>query len=153
MARQPGKHESRKRKHAFAAGVSGVLLPTESANAWSPANTYCHPRNCIRVCPTSRTPLRRRPSEGYNPGMKSTTNAPLIERLVSPLGECLTPESARRLLALKPTPIGRRGSMRGRRAAPKAGSHRKSRRNTADTFHPRSQTPVWERFLAKLCFV
>jgi hypothetical protein len=25
-----------------------------------------------------------------------------IDRLVSPLGECLTPESARRLLALKP---------------------------------------------------
>ncbi len=34
--------------------------------------------------------------------MKPTINAPLIERLVSPLGECLTPESARRLLALKP---------------------------------------------------
>ncbi len=34
--------------------------------------------------------------------MKSTINAPLIERLVAPLGECLTPESARRLLALKP---------------------------------------------------
>ncbi len=33
--------------------------------------------------------------------MKSAINAPLIERLVSPLGGCLTPESARRLLALK----------------------------------------------------
>jgi hypothetical protein len=27
-----------------------------------------------------------------------------IEQLVSPLGECLTPESARRVLALKPDP-------------------------------------------------
>lgn len=27
-----------------------------------------------------------------------------MERLVAPLGECLTPESARRLLALKPDP-------------------------------------------------
>jgi hypothetical protein len=34
--------------------------------------------------------------------MKSTKNTPIIDRLVSPLGECLTPESARRLLALQP---------------------------------------------------
>ena len=36
--------------------------------------------------------------------MKSSKNTPVIDRLVSPLGECLTPESARRLLALKPDP-------------------------------------------------
>jgi hypothetical protein len=34
--------------------------------------------------------------------MKSAKNTSVIERLVSPLGECLTPGSARRLLALKP---------------------------------------------------
>jgi len=34
--------------------------------------------------------------------MKSAKNIAVVERLVSPLGECLTPESARRLLALKP---------------------------------------------------
>jgi len=34
--------------------------------------------------------------------MKSAKNTPVVDRLVSPLGECLTPESARRLLALKP---------------------------------------------------
>jgi len=33
--------------------------------------------------------------------MKSTKTAPVLDRLVAPLGECLTPESARRLLALK----------------------------------------------------
>lgn len=36
--------------------------------------------------------------------MKSAKNAPVLDRLVSPLGECLTPESARRLLALKADP-------------------------------------------------
>ena len=36
--------------------------------------------------------------------MKSSKNTPVVDRLVSPLGECLTPESARRLLALKPDP-------------------------------------------------
>jgi hypothetical protein len=34
--------------------------------------------------------------------MKSAKNTPIIDQLVSSLGECLTPESARRLLALKP---------------------------------------------------
>jgi hypothetical protein len=34
--------------------------------------------------------------------MKSSKNTPVVDRLVSPLGECLTAESARRLLALKP---------------------------------------------------
>jgi hypothetical protein len=34
--------------------------------------------------------------------MKSAKNMPIIDQLVSPLGECLTPESARRLLALQP---------------------------------------------------
>ena len=33
--------------------------------------------------------------------MKSANTAPVLDRLVGPLGECLTPESARRLLALK----------------------------------------------------
>ncbi|HEV3024583.1 MAG TPA: hypothetical protein VGX76_19040 [Pirellulales bacterium] len=36
--------------------------------------------------------------------MKSGKNIRVIDRLVAPLGECLTPESARRLLALKPDP-------------------------------------------------
>ncbi len=36
--------------------------------------------------------------------MKSAKNTPVVDRLVTPLGECLTPESARRLLALKPDP-------------------------------------------------
>ncbi len=29
---------------------------------------------------------------------------PVLDRLIAPLGDCLTPESARRLLALKPDP-------------------------------------------------
>jgi len=33
--------------------------------------------------------------------MKSAKTASVLDRLVAPLGECLTPESARRLLALK----------------------------------------------------
>ncbi len=33
--------------------------------------------------------------------MKTANTAPTLDRLVGPLGECLTPESARRLLALK----------------------------------------------------
>ncbi|MBY0528295.1 MAG: hypothetical protein K2R98_33200 [Gemmataceae bacterium] len=33
--------------------------------------------------------------------MKSTKTAPALDRLVGPLGDCLNPESARRLLALK----------------------------------------------------
>jgi hypothetical protein len=33
--------------------------------------------------------------------MKFAKTAPVLDRLVGPLGECLTPESARRLLALK----------------------------------------------------
>ena len=37
--------------------------------------------------------------------MESARNAPLLETLVDPLGECLTPESARKLLALKADPI------------------------------------------------
>ena len=36
--------------------------------------------------------------------MKPAMNTPVVDRLMSPLGECLTPESARRLLALKPDP-------------------------------------------------
>ncbi len=33
--------------------------------------------------------------------MKSTQTAPVLDRLMDPLSECLTTESARRLLALK----------------------------------------------------
>jgi hypothetical protein len=33
--------------------------------------------------------------------MKSAKTTPALDRLVAPLGDCLTPESARRLLALK----------------------------------------------------
>ena len=33
--------------------------------------------------------------------MKTATIAPVLDQLVAPLSECLTPESARRLLALK----------------------------------------------------
>lgn len=36
--------------------------------------------------------------------MKNAKDTAVLERLVAPLGECLTPESARRLLALKPDP-------------------------------------------------
>ncbi|HKB03508.1 MAG TPA: hypothetical protein VKD90_14895 [Gemmataceae bacterium] len=37
----------------------------------------------------------------YNPTMKSAKTAPTLDRLIASLSECLTPESARRLLALK----------------------------------------------------
>lgn len=40
----------------------------------------------------------------YNSAMKNVKNTPVVEQLVAPLGECLTPESARRRLALKPDP-------------------------------------------------
>ena len=33
--------------------------------------------------------------------MKHVKSSPVLDRLVSPLGDCLTPESARRVLALK----------------------------------------------------
>jgi hypothetical protein len=36
--------------------------------------------------------------------MKTTKSAPVLDQLVAPLGDCLTPESARRLLALKTNP-------------------------------------------------
>ena len=36
--------------------------------------------------------------------MKAIKKTAVVEQLVSPLGECLTTESARRLLALKPDP-------------------------------------------------
>ena len=45
--------------------------------------------------------LRRHASKRYNLCMKSTKTAPVLDRLVDPLGECLTPDSARRLLALE----------------------------------------------------
>jgi hypothetical protein len=38
----------------------------------------------------------------YNLGMKTTKSTPVLDRLLAGLGECLTPESARRLLSLKP---------------------------------------------------
>lgn len=37
----------------------------------------------------------------YNRTMKTAQSAPALEQLVASLGDCLTPESARRLLALK----------------------------------------------------
>jgi hypothetical protein len=36
--------------------------------------------------------------------MKNIRVRRVVDRLVDPLGDCLTPESARRLLALKPDP-------------------------------------------------
>jgi hypothetical protein len=36
--------------------------------------------------------------------MNAREQATVVEQLVSPLGECLTPESARRLLELRPDP-------------------------------------------------
>jgi hypothetical protein len=36
--------------------------------------------------------------------MKTANSASVLDRLVAPLGDCLTPESARRWLALKPDP-------------------------------------------------
>jgi hypothetical protein len=36
--------------------------------------------------------------------MKSAKPTPILDRLIAPLGDCLTPESARRLLALKADP-------------------------------------------------
>ena len=36
--------------------------------------------------------------------MKTAKTAPVLDQLVAPLGDCLTPESARRLLALKADP-------------------------------------------------
>jgi hypothetical protein len=36
--------------------------------------------------------------------MKSVSSAPILDQLIGPLGECLTAESARRLLALKAEP-------------------------------------------------
>jgi hypothetical protein len=36
--------------------------------------------------------------------MKTAKSAPVLDQLLASLGDCLTPESARRLLALKPDP-------------------------------------------------
>jgi hypothetical protein len=36
--------------------------------------------------------------------MNNAKTAPMLDRLVAPLGECMTPESARRLLTLKADP-------------------------------------------------
>jgi hypothetical protein len=36
--------------------------------------------------------------------MKRAKSAPILDQLVAPLGDCLTPESARRLLALRANP-------------------------------------------------
>jgi hypothetical protein len=41
---------------------------------------------------------------GIITSMEAAKNIPVVDQLVSPLGDCLTPESARRLLALKPDP-------------------------------------------------
>jgi hypothetical protein len=40
----------------------------------------------------------------YDPDMKTAKTAPVLDRLIASLSDCLTPESARRLLALKPDP-------------------------------------------------
>lgn len=48
--------------------------------------------------------LRGRLAEWYDIHMKSAKNGAVLDRLISRLGECLTPESARRLLALKADP-------------------------------------------------
>jgi hypothetical protein len=40
----------------------------------------------------------------YNCVMKSANSTATLDRLLAPLGQCLTPESARRLLALKADP-------------------------------------------------
>jgi hypothetical protein len=37
----------------------------------------------------------------YNAGMNAADPPGLVDRLVAPLGDCLTPESARRVIALK----------------------------------------------------
>jgi hypothetical protein len=36
--------------------------------------------------------------------METAKAFPVVDRLIAPLGDCLTPESARRLLALQPDP-------------------------------------------------
>jgi hypothetical protein len=36
--------------------------------------------------------------------MKMANSAPVLDQLMAPLGDCLTPESAKRLLALKADP-------------------------------------------------
>jgi hypothetical protein len=40
----------------------------------------------------------------YNANMSAANTVGLVDRLVAPLGDCLTPESARRLIALRPDP-------------------------------------------------
>jgi hypothetical protein len=50
------------------------------------------------------SPLRSVLVSWYDFGMKTANTAPALERLIGPLSECLTPESARRLLALKADP-------------------------------------------------
>ncbi len=49
----------------------------------------------------SASPLRSLPAKWYDFRMKTANTAPALDCLVCPLSECLTPESARRLLALK----------------------------------------------------
>ncbi len=45
------------------------------------------------------------PPPWYNFGMKTVkSNCPALDHLVASLGDCLTPESARRLLAMKADP-------------------------------------------------
>jgi hypothetical protein len=40
----------------------------------------------------------------YNSSVKTAKNTAVLDNLIEPLSECLTPESARRLLALKADP-------------------------------------------------
>ena len=37
--------------------------------------------------------------------METSKSARVLDRLVAPLGDCLTPESARRVIALRPDPV------------------------------------------------
>jgi len=54
--------------------------------------------------PNTATSLLSHCSRWYDPSMKTAKSAPILDQLVAPLGDCLTPESVRRLLALKPDP-------------------------------------------------
>jgi hypothetical protein len=56
----------------------------------------------VEVGPAS--PLRTVPGHWYDFRMNTANTAPALDRLVGPLSECLTTESARRLLALKADP-------------------------------------------------
>jgi hypothetical protein len=58
----------------------------------------------LPAVPRSLNAVRNRSIGWYNLNMESVKAASVLDLLVAPLGECLTPESARRLLALKADP-------------------------------------------------